>query len=56
MMFNILDYKSLADTMIKFINLSIEKKKLLGINGRKIIEENYSVDIVIKNYLKIINE
>ena len=56
MIFNILDYKSLADTMIKFINLSIENKKLLGINGRKIIEENYSVDIVIKNYLKKINE
>ena len=46
----------LENKMIKMIDLSLEEKNMMGIEGRKIIEENYDVEIVIKKYLDIIRK
>ena len=48
--------KDLETNMIKMINLSLDDKNKMGIQGRKIIEENYHVDIVIKKYLDLIEK
>ena len=48
------DIIGLADTILNFNNLKISQKKQMGILGRKLIEKNYLVDIVIDKYIKIL--
>jgi len=46
------DSQDLIDTVEKFINLSWEKKKLMGELGRKKVEKEFDRTIVINAYLK----
>ena len=48
------DINGLADTILNFNNLKISQKKQMGILGRKLIEKNYLVDIVINKYIEIL--
>lgn len=50
------DSESLINAIEKFLNLSIEERKQMGLQGRKIVEERYSRDIVIDKYLKAIKQ
>ena len=47
---------TLSSAMEKIMSLSPEDRKQLGENGRAIIEKKYSVSIVIKSVVDIINE
>jgi galacturonosyltransferase len=46
------DYYSLYEKIIKFINLDFESKFAFGENGRKKIEQEFDVKIVINKYLE----
>ena len=48
--------KDLETNMIKMINIPLDDKNKMGIEGRRIIEENYDVGIVIKKYLDLIEK
>lgn len=50
------DYKSLQNSMEKFINLSFEEKKEMGLNSRTKAEKEFDRDIVIKSYIDKINQ
>ena len=50
------NYHSTAKVMELFLNLNEKEKKQMGLNARKIVEQRYSVDIVVNSYLNIINE
>ena len=45
----------LAKKIIKFLNLSNEQKKEMGLNGRKKVEEEFDQEIVFKLYKRILN-
>lgn len=47
---------SLVSAIEKFINMPFEAKVQMGINGRRKVKKEFSREIVIKEYLKIINE
>lgn len=47
------DIQSLADAMIRFIELSFEEKLQMGINGRKKMEQEFDQAIVINKYLEV---
>lgn len=49
------DAKALYDAIDKFINLSFEEKKKMGLNGRAFVEKRYDRQIVINKYLKEID-
>ena len=42
--------------MEKFINLSFEEKKKMGLNSRTKAEKEFDRDIVIKSYIDKINQ
>lgn len=48
-------YSDLYDNLIKFIELDNKEKELMGLKGRKKVEEEFSRDIVISNYIDEIN-
>ena len=50
------DSRDLINKVEIFINLEYEKKKALGIHARKKVEKEFDRNIVIKKYLKVINE
>ena len=50
------DTEKLANAIEKFIRLSNENKKKMGINARKVIEVNFSRDFVVVKYLNTITE
>ena len=39
--------KSIADAMKRFIYMDFDTKKQMGLNGRKVIEEKYTIDKVL---------
>lgn len=45
------DAQDLIDKLNKFIGLSFEEKKEMGINGRKYIEDKYDRNIVVNTYI-----
>lgn len=45
------DAGSLADAIIKFIELPYEQKKQMGLNGRKKVEKEFNRDIVVQAYM-----
>ncbi len=47
--------ESLAEAMIKFINLTESQKKAFGENSYKLVESEYDEKIVIDKYLSVIN-
>lgn len=47
--------ESLIEAIEKFMNLTHEERKQMGLNGRKLVEEKYSREIVINKYLNTIN-
>lgn len=47
-------YKDLADSMIKYVLLSFTEKRIMGQNGRRKMEMEFSQDIVIKKYLEVL--
>lgn len=49
------DSKDLIEKIEKFISLSNEQRKQLGLNGRKKVEEQFDRNIVIDKYIKEIN-
>lgn len=49
------DSQDLINKVEKFLSLSIEERKQMGINGRKLIENNYDRRMVIEKYLQAIN-
>lgn len=48
------DSYSLAEAMLKFINLSKDEKQLMGLNSRKKAENEFNRDIVVQNYIDVI--
>ncbi|MDR3258911.1 MAG: glycosyltransferase family 4 protein [Fusobacteriaceae bacterium] len=50
------DAKSMLAVVEKFLSLSLEERKKMGINGRKKVEEEFDEKIVIKKYLDTIEE
>jgi len=50
------DSKDLADKIEVFLSLSHDKMKLMGLNGRKKVEEKFNENIIIEKYLKTIKE
>lgn len=48
------DTKSLYNSCIKFINLSYEEKKQMGINAREFVKNNFDRKTVVKEYIKTI--
>ncbi len=50
------DAEDLAKSMIRFLNLSHEKKQEMGLNARKLAEEKFDHNIVINKYLETIQE
>lgn len=46
----------LYDKMLKFLNMSYEKKKKMGIAGRKLMEEKFDKRKVVKNTVEEINK
>ncbi len=50
------DIKSLLEALIKIINMPIKIRKEMGYNGRKLIKQKFSEEIVIEEILKNIKE
>ena len=48
--------KDLIEKVEKFLNISIEQRKQMGIEARKKVEKEFDRNIVIKEYLKEIDE
>lgn len=48
--------ENLISVMETFCKLSWEEKRMLGVNGRKKIANNFSRDIVVAQYMKIMEE
>ena len=46
------DSDDLIDKLNKFISLSFEEKKQMGINGRKYVEKKYDRNIVVNTYIE----
>ena len=44
----------LSDTMLKLFNMSDRKIEEMGINSRKMIEENFDEKVVIQKYLNLL--
>lgn len=49
------DSKDLIDKIEKFLNLSYEEKKEMGLNARKKVEQDFDRNIVVRNYIYTIN-
>ena len=52
-MIDIKNQEQLDEAIFKFINLSNEDKKQMGLNGRKKIEENFDRNIIVSEYIKL---
>ena len=50
------DFISLAETMEKFILLSFDEKKKMGLMGRKKVVKEFDERIVINNYIETIKK
>ena len=50
------DQKDLIAKIEKFLSLSLEERRQLGLNGRKKVEEQFDRQIVINKYLESIYE
>ncbi len=48
--------KDLISKVEEFLNLSLETKKQMGINGRKKVEKSFSRQIVVEEYVKEISQ
>jgi glycosyltransferase involved in cell wall biosynthesis len=53
--FKVRDSDDLTETLIKFINLSYDQKKSMGIEGRRKMEREFDRSIVVNAYLEEIN-
>jgi len=53
--FDVKSVDSLVKAIIKFINLPYEKKKIMGLNGRRKMEREFDRNIVINAYIEEIN-
>lgn len=49
------DSKDLIDKIQKFIELDNNKRKKMGLEGRKFVEKQFNRNIVVKEYINIIN-
>jgi len=47
------DHVALANSLRQMIEMRDDKRKALGIRARKRIEENFSVDLVVKKYMEL---
>ncbi|NLC67988.1 MAG: glycosyltransferase family 4 protein [Clostridiaceae bacterium] len=54
--FEVKNVDSLVETIVKFIELPYEKKKLMGIAGRRKMEREYDRQFVIKAYMEEIRK
>jgi glycosyltransferase involved in cell wall biosynthesis len=54
--FDVKSAESLAETIIRFIDLPYEEKKAMGLSGRKKMEKEFDRKIVINSYLKEIKK
>jgi glycosyltransferase involved in cell wall biosynthesis len=52
-MVKVKDVNSLAEAMIKFIELPFEDKVLMGLNGRRKMEQEFDQTIVVNKYLEV---
>jgi len=50
--FNVKDVNSLVDVIVKFIKLSHDEKRLMGIAGRRKMEKEYDRSIVVNSYIE----
>lgn len=54
-LFQVKNVNDLEDKIIKFINLSNEKKVNMGIQSRKKVVKEFDRNIVVNEYMKVIN-
>ena len=50
------DDQSLLEAMKNMLKLPIEKRLKMGVEGRKIVEQSFSEEIVIKKALDVIDD
>jgi len=55
-LFDIMSTESLVSALEKFISLSYDEKKNMGLNARYYVKKNYDQQIVIKKYLQNISD
>lgn len=48
-----LGVEPLAEALTKAMQLSDEERKIMGLNGRRLVEEKYSIDIVAKKMIEL---
>lgn len=48
------DSDDLIEKVEKFLGLSVSERRKMGLEGRKLVEEKFSRDIVIKKYVEVI--
>ncbi len=49
------DVTSLVQKIEQFIELTSSKKKLMGLNGRKVVVQNFDEEIIIQKYIDFLN-
>lgn len=55
-LFEVRSVKSMEEKLIKFIELDKEEKDIMGKNSRKKVEKEFDRNIVINEYMKVIND
>lgn len=50
------DTKALIEKIEHFLNLDMEAKRLMGLNGREKVEKEFNREIVVDNYVDVINQ
>ena len=48
------DSKDLIEKVERFLSLPVEERRKMGLEGRRLVEESFSRDIVIKKYVEVI--
>lgn len=49
------DSNDLVKQLEKYISLSVEERKQMGLNGRKKVEKEFNREIVVNKYLEVVN-
>lgn len=50
------DACSVKNGLISFLKLSASKRECLGLEGRHLVVKNFSIDVIIRKYLKMISD
>ena len=53
---NSTDHRKFAMLILKFVKLSYDEKKKIGVNGYKFYLKNFTIDIVIKKFENLVEK